>query len=102
MKGFAFVNYKDAESAKKAVDDLNDTEVEGCKLYVSPAQKKAERKKILEERFEKKRREQQENTQGRNLYVKHLAPSMDDAGLMELFEKYGTITSAKVWLVLPA
>ena len=101
VKGFAFVNFKDAEAAKKAVDDLNDTEVEGCKLYVSPAQKKAERKKILEERFEKKRREQQENTQGRNLYVKHLAPSMDDAGLMELFEKYGTITSAKVRLPIP-
>ena len=90
------MNFKDTDAAKKAVEDLNDIEVEGCRLYVSPAQKKADRKKALEERFEKRRREQQENTQGRNLYVKHLAPSMDDAGLHELFEKYGSITSAKV------
>lgn len=92
------MNFKDTDAAKKAVEELNDYEAEGCRLYVSPAQKKADRKKALEERFEKRRREQQENTQGRNLYVKHLAPSMDDAGLHELFEKYGTITSAKVHL----
>lgn len=96
LKGFAFVNFKDTDAAKKAVEDMNDFEVEGCKLYVSAAQKKIDRKKALEERFEKRRREQQENTQGRNLYVKHLAPLMDDAGLTELFEKYGNITSAKV------
>lgn len=98
VKGYGFINFKDADAAKKAVDEMNDLEVDGCRLYVSPAQKKAERKKLLEERFEKRRREQQENTQGRNLYVKHLAPAMDDKGLKELFEKFGTITSAKVMI----
>lgn len=94
------MNFKDSTAARNAVDDMNEVEIDGCKLFVGPAQKKAERKKILEERFEKRRREQQENTQGRNLYVKHLATTMDDAGLHELFEKFGKITSAKVFSIL--
>jgi len=75
---------------------MNGVEIDGCKLFVGPAQKKAERRKALEERYEKRRREQQENTRGRNLYVKHLMPSMEDDGLKDLFAKFGTVTSCKV------
>eukprot|EP00210_Caulerpa_lentillifera_P001678 g1613.t1 len=95
-KGFGFVNFKDSDSARRAVEEMNDLEVDGSKLYVTPAQRKSERKKLLEEKFEQQRREQQINTKGRNLYIKHLAPSIDNTKLIELFEKFGHITSAKI------
>ena len=37
-KGFGFVTFKDDESAKKAIADMNDKEVEGRNLKVNEAQ----------------------------------------------------------------
>lgn len=42
------------------------------------------------------KRERQQSCQGRNLYVKHINPDLDDEGLKQLFDKFGTITSEKV------
>ena len=36
-KGFGFVTFKDEESAKKAISEMNDKEVEGRKLKVNEA-----------------------------------------------------------------
>jgi RNA recognition motif-containing protein len=36
-KGFGFVTFKDDESAKKAISEMNDKEVEGRKLKVNEA-----------------------------------------------------------------
>jgi len=36
-KGFGFVTFKDDESAKKAISELNDKEVEGRKLKINEA-----------------------------------------------------------------
>ncbi|GMH39880.1 hypothetical protein BSKO_07784 [Bryopsis sp. KO-2023] len=96
LKGFGFVNLKDPVAAAKAVKEMNGKEIDGVKVYVAAAQKKAERRKLLEERFEKRRREVQEATQGKNLYIKHLDAAVTDADLQKLFSKFGTITSAKV------
>lgn len=96
LKGFGFVNFKEAEAASKAVEEMNGKELEGMKLFVGPAQKKAERKRILEERYEKRRSEFHESTKGRNLYVKHLSQTMTDEDLKKAFSKFGTITSAKI------
>ncbi|CAL1272523.1 unnamed protein product [Larinioides sclopetarius] len=43
-KGFGFVCFEDAESAKKAVKELNGTYFNGHKLYVGRAKKKEERR----------------------------------------------------------
>lgn len=96
VKGFGFVNFNDTASAGRAAEEMNNKDMGGVPLYVGPAQKKSERKKLLEDRYERRRRAQQESTQGRNLYVKHLDPAMDDEGLKRLFTKFGNITSAKV------
>jgi len=37
-KGFGFVTFKDDESAKKAISEMNDKDVEGRKLKVNEAQ----------------------------------------------------------------
>lgn len=40
-RGFGFVEMKTEEDAKKAISELNETEVEGRKIYVSEAREKA-------------------------------------------------------------
>lgn len=57
-KGYGFVSYEDTDSAHKAVDALNDTEVaEGQKLYVGRAMKKSERAAMLRRKYEQLRAE---------------------------------------------
>lgn len=96
IKGFGFVNYGEAESAVKAIEAMNGKEQGGTKLYVGPAQKRVVRQKLLREKYEQMKRERQQSCQGRNLYVKHINPDLGEEGFKALFEKFGTITSAKV------
>merc|ERR1719228_2459195 len=42
-KGFGFVSFEESESAEKAVEELNGSDIGGKTLYVGRAQKKAER-----------------------------------------------------------
>lgn len=74
-KGFGFVNFKDPESAKKAVAELNGKDLlgDGKQVYVGRAQKKAERKALLKQQMQNK-------YQGVNLYVK-VWNTVDDGGL---------------------
>merc|ERR1712015_395062 len=95
-KGFGFVSFEDSESAEKAVDDLNGTEMNGKTLYVGRAQKKAERQQELKKKFEQLKLERLNRYQGVNLYVKNLDDTIDDERLRKEFAPYGTITSAKV------
>lgn len=95
-RGFGFVNFVKHESAAKAVDELNDTDFRGQKLYVGRAQKKHEREEELRKQYEAARLEKQSKYQGVNLYVKNLDDEVDDDKLRELFSSFGTITSAKV------
>lgn len=41
-KGFGFVEYETEEAAQKAVDELNEKEVEGRKIFVNIAKPKSE------------------------------------------------------------
>lgn len=41
-RGFGFVEMKNDEDAKKAISELNETEVDGRKIYVSEARPKAD------------------------------------------------------------
>jgi polyadenylate-binding protein len=95
-RGFGFVNFVKHEDAAKAVDELNDSDFRGQKLYVGRAQKKHEREEELRKQYEAARLEKQSKYQGVNLYIKNLDDDVDDEKLRELFAPFGTITSAKV------
>lgn len=56
-KGFGFVNYEHHEEAQAAVDNLHDTEHHTQKLFVSRAQKKAEREEELRKSYEQAKME---------------------------------------------
>jgi len=91
-KSFGFINYKTPEEAQKAVENLNDVEFMGEKLYVSKAQKKTERLNELRKQFEQRKLKYQDS----NLYIKNLDDKIDDKKLYELFSQYGNIISSKV------
>ncbi|EIW67212.1 hypothetical protein TREMEDRAFT_40410 [Tremella mesenterica DSM 1558] len=95
-KGFGFVNYVSHEAAEKAVDELNDKEVNGQKLWAGRAQKRVERDTELRKTIEEKRQEFDAKSAGVNLYVKNLDDEWDDDRLRAEFDSFGTITSCKV------
>lgn len=95
-KGFGFVNFENHEQAAKAVDTLHDTDFNGKKLFVSRAQKKAEREEELRKSYESAKMEKLSKYQGVNLYIKNLEDDVDDEKLRAEFEPFGTITSCKV------
>jgi len=95
-KGFGFVNFETTESAQKAVQEMNDSQLEGKTIYVGRAQKKAEREAELRSKFEQMKLEHLTKYQGVNLYIKNLDDEFDDDKLRGIFNQFGTITSAKV------
>jgi polyadenylate-binding protein len=95
-KGFGFVNYENHEEAQEAVDALHDSEHNGRKLFVSRAQKKAEREEELRRSYEQAKMEKLSKYQGVNLYIKNLEDDVDDEKLRAEFEAFGMVTSCKV------
>ncbi|KAH9843051.1 polyadenylate binding protein [Rhodofomes roseus] len=95
-RGFGFVNYETHEEAQKAVETLHDSEHNGRKLFVTRAQKKAEREEELRKSYEQAKMEKMSKYQGVNLYIKNLEDDIDDERLRGEFEPFGAITSAKV------
>jgi len=95
-KGFGFVNFEKHEDAEKAVDELHDSEQHGKKLFVSRAQKKAEREEELRKSYEQAKMEKLSKFQGVNLYIKNLEDDVDDDKLRTEFEPFGTVTSCKI------
>jgi len=98
-KKFGFVSFENHEDAEKCVQEMNGKEYGERKLYVSRAQKKAERQAELKNKFEKLKQERIQRYQGVNLYVKNLDDSITDDILREHFSQFGTITSAKVQMM---
>ena len=95
-RGFGFVNFEQHEEAQKAVDELHDKEFHGKTLFVSRAQKKAEREEELRKSYEQAKIEKMSKYQGVNLYIKNLEDDVDDDKLRAEFEPFGTVTSCKV------
>ena len=95
---FGFVNFKEADQAKAAVEAMNGNKVFGGEkeLYVGRAEKESERKDKLKKKYDQIRMERLKNNQLVNLYIKNLDDSIDDERLRTTFQQYGTITSAKV------
>ena len=95
-KGFGFVNSERHEDAQAAVDSLHDSEHYGKKIFVSRAQKKAEREEELKKSYEQAKLEKLSKYQGVNLYIKNLDDDVDDDKLRAEFEPFGTVTNCKV------
>lgn len=95
-KGFGFVAYETHEAAETAVREFDSMEIDGRKVTVCRAQKKAERAMELKNKFEAQKMERINRYQGVNLYIKNLEDGIDDERLRSEFSAYGTITSAKV------
>jgi len=95
-KGFGFINFENHEDAKRAVDELHDSEYKEKKLFVTRAQKKGEREEELKKQYEQQKMEKLNKYQGVNLYVNNLDDEIDDEKLRQEFSVYGVITSAKV------
>jgi polyadenylate-binding protein len=97
-KGFGFVNFKEADQAKAAVEALHGTKAFGGEkdLYAGRAEKESERKDKLRKKYDAIRMDRLKNNQLVNLYIKNLDDSIDDEKLRTSFEQFGTITSAKV------
>merc|ERR1712216_949561 len=95
-KGFAFINFADMDSAKKAVDAKNGEEFLGKPMYVGRAQKKSERMAELKDKFDKIKLERINKYQGVNLYVKNLDEGLDDETFTKEFAEHGQITSCKI------
>jgi len=102
--GYGFVAFSDHEGASASVDALNgaafptvlDGETTTTELYVSRAQKKAERERELRAKFESLKMDRISKFQGVNLYVKNLDDTVTDDNLRDEFSAMGTITSARV------
>ncbi|KAH9935013.1 uncharacterized protein B0H18DRAFT_979405 [Fomitopsis serialis] len=88
-RGFGFVNFENHEEAQTA-------RAPGRKLFVTRAQKKAEREEELRRSYEQAKMEKMSKYQGVNLYIKNLEDDIDDERLRAEFEPFGAITSAKV------
>lgn len=95
-KGFGFVAFDTHDAAEKAVEDMDGQDLDGNKITVCRAQKKAERSMELKRKFEAQKIERISRYQGVNLYIKNLEDGIDDERLRTEFSQYGTITSAKV------
>ncbi|RXN05199.1 polyadenylate-binding 1 [Labeo rohita] len=95
-RGFGFVSFENHSDAKRAVEELNRTELNGRLVLVCRAQKRRERQAELKRHFEQIRQERMMRYQGVNLYVKNLSDSVDSERLLREFSPYGNITSAKV------
>eukprot|EP01025_Chloroclados_australasicus_P061321 TRINITY_DN80521_c0_g1_i4.p2 TRINITY_DN80521_c0_g1~~TRINITY_DN80521_c0_g1_i4.p2 ORF type:complete len:541 (-),score=114.94 TRINITY_DN80521_c0_g1_i4:157-1779(-) len=95
-KFYGFVNFETHEAAVKAKEAMNDKEVDGSKLYVDRAQKKAERDELLSNAFYQKRQERLNETKGKNLYVKNLPKDWTDEDLRKEFSRFGDMSSVRV------
>ncbi|KAL3532017.1 hypothetical protein ACH5RR_005538 [Cinchona calisaya] len=95
-RGFGFVNFESPDDARRAMEAMNGSQLGSKVLYVSRAQKKAEREEFLRRQFEERRKERMLKYQGSNVYVKNIDDAVTDEELREHFSPCGTIISAKL------
>ena len=66
-KEFGFVNYENHQDAARAVEEMNNKEINGKAIFCGRAQKKAEREEDLRKQYEKIREEKLSKYQGRRV-----------------------------------
>ncbi|OMP01738.1 hypothetical protein CCACVL1_03012 [Corchorus capsularis] len=82
-KGFGYVQFESEEAAQHAIDRLNGMLINDKQVYVGKHIRRQERLPNMTPKFT-------------NVYVKNLSEKTTDEDLKEVFEAYGTITSAVV------
>lgn len=93
---FGFINFKNHEDARRAVESVNGKAIEGREVYCGRAQKKAERQNELRRKFEQLKMERMTKYQGINLYIKNLEDDVTEERLRKEFGQYGKIKSVKI------
>ncbi|KAG9135209.1 hypothetical protein Leryth_013493 [Lithospermum erythrorhizon] len=83
-KGYGFVQFDSEESAQSAIDKLNGMLMNDKQVYVGHFLRRHERESHMG------------NTKFNNVYVKNLSESVTDEEMKNMFEEYGTITSAVI------
>ncbi|BAO39594.1 polyadenylate-binding protein [Kluyveromyces marxianus] len=80
--GYAYVNYTDYESGKKAIEELNYAEINGrpCRIMWSERDPSVRKKG------------------SGNIFIKNLHPAIDNKALHETFSTFGEVLSCKVAL----
>lgn len=95
-KGFGFINYNDHDSAAKAIQGMDQKDIDGNIITVCRAQTKSEREEELRKIYELTRQERIAKYQGVNLYVKNIDESIDEEQLKAEFSSFGEISSSKI------
>lgn len=85
-KGFGFVHYESAESAKAAIENIDGMLLNNRTVFVGPHIPKEDRKSKLNEVLNK----------FTNVYVKNIDTEITEEELREIFGKYGAITSLRL------
>merc|ERR1719353_1382739 len=78
-KGYGFVHFESEDSAKQAIERVNDMQIGENTVTV--------------EKYSKPTDRDTEPTDFTNLYVKNMPRSWDDAKLKEMVKEFGTVTS---------
>merc|ERR1739848_680469 len=85
-KGYGFVHFETEEAALSAIQKVNGMLLNGKKVFVGRFVPRKDREIELGEKAKK----------FTNVFIKNLSEDVEESTLMELFEKYGKITSLKV------
>eukprot|EP01066_Platyproteum_vivax_P017023 Platyproteum_vivax@DN7279_c0_g1_i1.p1 len=78
-RGFGFVHYETEDSAKTAIDRVNNMQIGNKTVYVAPFQKRNDR--------------HQDQSRFTNVYVKNFPIDWTESNITEVFTKFGEITS---------
>jgi len=85
-KGYGFVHFETEEAALSAIQKVNGMLLNGKKVFVGRFVPRKDREIELGEKAKK----------FTNVFIKNLSEDIEESVLMEMFEKYGKITSLKV------
>merc|ERR1712050_675220 len=85
-KGYGFVHFETEEAALSAIQKVNGMLLNGKKVFVGRFVPRKDREIELGEKAKK----------FTNVFIKNLSEDVEESSLMEMFEKYGKITSLKV------
>uniref|UniRef100_A0A2P2MLQ4 Polyadenylate-binding protein n=1 Tax=Rhizophora mucronata TaxID=61149 RepID=A0A2P2MLQ4_RHIMU len=83
-KGYGFVQFDNAESAQKAIEQLNGMLLNDKQVYVGPFLRKQERETAIDK------------TKFNNVFIKNLSETTTEDDLKQMFGEFGAITSAAV------
>lgn len=85
-KGYGFVHFETEEAARSAIEKVNGMLLNGKKVFVGRFMSRKERLEILGDKAKK----------FTNVYIKNIPDQWDDQKLIDMFENYGKIVSARV------